>query len=235
VYFPDMAVLSLVSTLGTGQMLEVGLIGPDGISTIAVFPGVTTMPCDTVVLIPGIARRMPVDVFRREVVRDEAVHTAAGRFAQFLLIQSMQMSICNSFHSLDQRCARWLLTTGDLIGEGAIPVTHELLATMLGVRRSSVTLAIGALAQDRLVHEQRGLIVIRDRGRLEQAACECYRSVRDERRKLLGFDPSVSSEELTADCPIVTTAGGADAIPSPVAIPQRQSGATLRVLFDHSP
>jgi CRP-like cAMP-binding protein len=97
------------------------------------------------------------------------------------------MSVCNAFHSVEQRCVRWLLTVSDLIDGGDIPLTHDLMAAALGVHRPTVTLVLRSLDGAGLVSERRGLIVIRDRGRLEQACCECYGVMRDEQRRLLGY------------------------------------------------
>jgi CRP-like cAMP-binding protein len=98
------------------------------------------------------------------------------------------MSLCNMFHTVGQRCIRWLLAVDDLLGgAGCIPLTHELLATMLGVRRPTVTLTLPSLRRAGLLDEERGRLLIRDRGRLEAACCECYGTMRDEQRRLLGY------------------------------------------------
>jgi CRP-like cAMP-binding protein len=91
------------------------------------------------------------------------------------------------FHPVGQRCMRWLLVVNDLIAREDIPLTHELLATMLGVRRPTITVVMNSLRRDGLIDEERGRIRIRDRGGLESACCECYRVMRDERRRLLGY------------------------------------------------
>lgn len=186
-YFPSTAVVSLVSTLESGESLEVGLTGRDGLAGMAVFPGITMMSCDGVVQIPGLARRMSAEILRREVQTDETLYSTLGRFAQVLLVRSMQMSVCNMFHPVEQRCIRWLLTVSDLINNGDIPLTHDLMATMLGVHRPTVTLVLRSLHKAGLVNESRGLILIRDRARLEKACCECYRVMRGEQRRLLGY------------------------------------------------
>ena len=186
-YFPSTAVVSLVSTMETGESLEVGLIGRDGLAGTAVLPGITTMSCDGVVQIPGLAQRMSAEVLRQELLSDETLYSIVGRFAQVLLVRSMQMSACNMFHSVEQRCVRWLLTVSDLINNGDIPLTHELMATMLGVHRPTVTVVLRSLHRAGLVNEKRGLILIRDRRLLEKACCECYRVMRDEQRRLLGY------------------------------------------------
>ncbi len=186
VYFPNTAVVSLVSTLESGDSLDVGLVGRDGLAGTAVFPGITVMSCDGVVQIPGQAQRMSAEVLRREVTSDETLYSTLGRFAQVLLVRSMQMSVCNMFHSVEQRCIRRLLTVSDLVSNGDIPLTHDLMATMLGVHRPTVTLVLRSLHKAGLVREARGRIIIRDRGRLETACCECYRVMRQEQLRLLG-------------------------------------------------
>jgi CRP-like cAMP-binding protein len=186
-YFPRDAVVSFVSTLETGESLEVGLVGRDGLAGTAIFPGITMMSCDGVVQIPGLALRMSADVLRARVLADETLYSTLGRFAQVLLVRSMQMSVCNMFHSVEQRCIRWLLTVSDVISNGDIPLTHELMATMLGVHRPTVTLVLRSLHNAGLVTESRGRILIANRRRLEQVCCECYEAMRAEQRRLLGY------------------------------------------------
>jgi CRP-like cAMP-binding protein len=186
-YFPSTAVVSLVSTLESGQSLEVGMVGRDGLAGTAVFPGITMMSCDGIVQIPGAAQRVSADVLRRVLLADEALSSALGCFAHLLLVRSMQMSVCNMFHPVEQRCVRWLLTVSDLLDNGDVPLTHDLMATMLGVHRPTVTLVLRSLHHAGLVNEARGLIEIRDRRGLETACCECYGVMREERRRLLGY------------------------------------------------
>jgi CRP-like cAMP-binding protein len=187
VYFPNSAVVSLVSTLESGQSLEVGLIGRDGVAGTAIFPGITTMSCDGIVQIPGGAQRLRADVLRREVLANEVLYSTFGRFAQVLLMRSMQMSVCNMFHSVEQRCIRWLLSVSDLISNSDVPLTHDLMATMLGVHRPTVTVVLRSLHEKNLVNERRGLIQIQNRSGLEEACCECYRVMRSEHKRLLGY------------------------------------------------
>jgi len=187
VYFPNTAVISFVATLESGESLEVGLVGCDGLAGTAVFPGITMMACDGIVQIPGLALRMSADVLRAKVLADEALHSTMGRFAQVLHVRCMHMSLCNMFHSVEQRCIRWLLMVRDVVHDDNIPLTHDLMATMLGVHRPTVTLVLRSLHKAGLVNEARGRIVISDRHRLEQACCECYGAMRDEQLRLLGY------------------------------------------------
>ena len=186
VYFPDTAIVSLVSQLESGQMLEVGLVGRDGIVGTAVFPGITTMSCDAIVQIPGSALRLSADVLRREMLADQVLHSAVGRYAQVMHTRCMQMSVCNMFHTVEQRCVRWLLTANDLNDDDDIALTHEMLAVMLGVHRPTVTTVLGSLRRVGLINEERACITIRNRPGLEAACCECYEVMRDEQRRLLG-------------------------------------------------
>jgi CRP-like cAMP-binding protein len=187
VYFPETAVVSFVSRLKSGQTLGVGLVGHDGIASTAIFPGVTTMSCDGIVLIPGCARRIRADVLRRELLADESLHSVIARFAQALIARSMQTALCNVFHSVEQRCIRWLLTVHDLIGDSGIPLTHDALATIVGIHRPTATVVIRSLHRAGIVREERGRIVIQNRDRLVAACCECYHAMRDEQRRLLGY------------------------------------------------
>jgi CRP-like cAMP-binding protein len=187
VYLPDTAVVSLVCRLESGEALEVGLVGWDGIVGTAFFSGVATTTYDALVLIPGSACRLSVDVLRRELFGDVSAYATIERFVHVLLVRSMQLAVCNAFHEIEGRCMRWLLTVDDLVGNTEIPVTHEGLATILGVRRPTVTLVLGSLQRAGLIRERRGGIVIKDRSRLEAASCQCYRVMRDELRRLLGY------------------------------------------------
>ena len=197
-YFPVTAVVSLLVRLESGETLEVGMIGRDGVTGTAVFPGVTTMSCDGVVLVPGLALRIRVDAPREAFPGNDPLYPLVGRYTQVLLARSMQISVCNAFHPVEQRCIRWLLTVNDLIAHDDIPLTHDLLASTLGVRRPTVTLVLGALQRSGLVDEERGRILIRDRKGLEAACCECYRVMCDEQERLLGYGcrevaPAISS------------------------------------------
>lgn len=186
VHFPTTAVVSFIAHVESGETLEVGLVGRDGLVGTSVFPGILAMSCDGVVQVPGVALRMSADVLRRELLADRTLYSVIGRYAQVLLARSMQMSVCNMFHSVEQRCIRWLLTVSDLIGHDDIPLTHDLLATMLGAHRPTVTLTLRSLQRAGLIDESRGRVRLRDRQRLESACCECYGVMQDEERRLLG-------------------------------------------------
>ncbi len=186
-YFPITCVISLLTRLKSGETPEVGLVGRDGMGSIAVFPGVNTMPCDGVILIPGTAYRMDTDVIRQKVHQGGPLHDALGRYAHLTLARSMQTAACNSVHPVHERCVRWLLMTHDLVENDGFPLTQDVLAMMLGVRRPSVTIVARALQRAGLIDYRRGRVKILDRQGLEAASCECYRLMREEQRRLLGY------------------------------------------------
>lgn len=181
-FFPVSAVVSLVVRLASGQVLEVGLVGRDGCAGAPVVDGVT--PCvDAVVQIPGAAWRIDLTLLRRELARSPALAAQLDAGLQRLCAEAMRIAACNMFHPAQQRCIRWLLKIADLVGRHEVPVTHELMATMLGVRRSTVTLVLRALHARGLVVEHRGRISLVDLPGLEAACCECRRQdVRHETR-----------------------------------------------------
>jgi CRP-like cAMP-binding protein len=187
VYFPTSAVVSLVSRVESGHTLEVALIGREGVVGVGVCPGVDTMACDAIAQIAGDAYRLDAHVLHREFMADSSIYPAFARYAELLFVRCVQMAACNMFHAVEQRLVRWLLMVHDLTGHDEIPVTHELVAAMLGVHRPTVTLVLGTLHRTGVIHEERGRILVSDRARLERSCCECYGVLRAEQRRLLGY------------------------------------------------
>jgi hypothetical protein len=109
VYFPDTAVVSLGSRLGSGEALDVGFVGSEGVAGTAVLPGITAMPCDGIVQVAGRARRLSAARLRTEVQAHASLHSAMDCFSHLLLVRGMQVSLCNMFHTADRRCIRSLL------------------------------------------------------------------------------------------------------------------------------
>ena len=187
VYFPTTTIVSLVAALDSGETLEVGLTGREGLAGPLVLPDLGSMPCDGVVQIPGVAYRLDGGSFRQALRNFEPLSLAVGRYTQLLLVRSMQMQLCNMFHPVEQRLTRWLLVMSDLLANPDIPLTHETIATTLGVRRPTVTLVVGSLGRAGLIEERRGRITIRDRARLEAACCDCYGLMCEQQVKVLGY------------------------------------------------
>ena len=186
VYFPGGGACSLVKIMQDGKTAEIATVGDEGIIGAGVFFGQRESVAEVVVQVPGAAAlAMQVDVFNAEMSRRDALYNRVVRFNQGLTSQIMQTTACNGLHSVEQRCCRWLLMTHDRVKRDDFPVTHEFLATMLGVRRPTVTLIAHALQVAGLITYRRGHITIANRERLEAASCECYESVRRIFRRLI--------------------------------------------------
>jgi CRP-like cAMP-binding protein len=186
VYFPLDAVISMGAAAETGETVEVGSIGCEGMVGLAVFFGADRSTSRVVVQIAGDAERLDAVVLQREAARLPAFQRLLKLYAQAFMTQVAQSTACNRLHPAEERLARWLLICRDRIGRDDIPITHETMAVMLGVRRATVTEAAGTLQRQGLIRYRRGVVSIADRPRLEAASCECYGSVREEFDRLLG-------------------------------------------------
>ena len=186
VYFPDNAVVSLLTTMDDGTTVEVANIGNEGIVGLPAFLGIETLgPRESYqVEVPGQARALDVATFIKAAGR-EPLRGLVERSIQALFIQTAQRLACVALHSVPERCSRWLLLTHDRVGDREFPLTQEFLAQMLGVRRASVSVAAGALQHAGLISYSRGRVTILDRDGLENAACECYGIIRSEFERLL--------------------------------------------------
>jgi CRP-like cAMP-binding protein len=185
VYFAQCGMISLVHPLADGTQIEVGVIGREGFLGVAVLLGAETSPVEGMVQIPGSALRMRATVFREQVARIKPFSDAVHRYAQALHLQVSQTAACNGRHVLQERLARWLLTARDRADSDELPLSHEFLSMMLGTRRVGVTLAIGTFRTAGIIKNRHGRVTIMDRENLEDAACECYRSVKREYELLL--------------------------------------------------
>jgi CRP-like cAMP-binding protein len=185
VYFPDNSIISLLSAVDGRELLEVGLVGNDGMAGLPVFLGVSESRSRGLVQGAGDAMRMKAAPLRREVSGGGPLHDLLLRYTHSLLTQVSQSAACNRFHLVNARLARWLLMTHDRVEGDEFRQTQEFLSHMVGVRREQVTLAAGALQKQKLISYSRGHIRILDRAGLEAVSCKCYEAVKDESDKFL--------------------------------------------------
>lgn len=181
VHFPLDAVVSILTRMDGGQSVEIATIGNEGMVGVTVALGGSDMNPREVatVQVPGEVVSMNADAFRAELDRRGALASLIERYTRAFFSQVFQQVACNGLHSLEQRCARWILLTGDRVGGDEFPMTHEFLAQMLGVRRASVTETARLLQQAGYLQFSRGRVAIVDRTGLEGVACECYRVTRE--------------------------------------------------------
>jgi CRP-like cAMP-binding protein len=177
VYFPLGGVVSLVATVGDHPPFEIALIGNEGMLGATLVLGVNSARLQGIVQGAGTAWRMPVSRFRRALRERPALRDIVGRYLHVVLAQLSRSTACTRFHEVEARLARWLLMTHDRSHADRFHLTHQYLADMLGVRRSAVTIAAGALQRRKIIRYARGNIEVVDRRELEAAACECYRTV----------------------------------------------------------
>jgi CRP-like cAMP-binding protein len=161
-----------------GRAVEVGSVGPEGAVCLSAVLALDTAATEAVVLLPGAALRLPSTALREAAERDLALDRLLRGYAACALAQITQTAACNRLHSLNERCIRWLLVAHDNAGDESFPITHEGLATILGVQRPGVSLAARALQDAGLISYRNGRVRVTDRARLEAGACECYRTVR---------------------------------------------------------
>ncbi len=181
VYFPLSSVASLLNMVeGTGGV-EIATVGNEGLLGLSVSWGIDTLnPREFVQCqVPGDALVMDAETFAAKLAGEGELSWLVHRYTQAFVTQIGQQVACNGLHSVEERCARWMLLTQDRVGSDEFPLTQEFLAQMLGVRRASVTVVAGTLQQAGFINFRRGRIRVTDRRGLESASCDCYGVLRE--------------------------------------------------------
>jgi CRP-like cAMP-binding protein len=187
VYFPIDGVASLVNTMADGSAAEVGTIGNEGIVGLPVIFGDRLAPTSAYIQVPGSGLRLQADVLGSVMDQSRTMRRIMLHYAHAFFNQVAQSAACNHFHSVEQRCCRWLLMTHDRVQSERFLLTQEFLGMMLGVRRTSVTAAASTLKRRNLIEYRRGHVTILNRAGLENCACECYAVSKLEFDRLLGY------------------------------------------------
>jgi len=184
-YFPTTAIISILHLTQEGESVETAVVGCEGAVSIATYLGGGTTVGRAVVLVPGMGIRVPAQVIRQDFERGHDLRRVLLRYAQALLTQMAQTAVCNRHHEVAQQLCRWILSMLDRVGPREIPMTHQQIADMLGVRREGVTEAARKLKEAGVIGYSRGNVRVLDRPALEDCACECYDLVREEYDRLL--------------------------------------------------
>lgn len=193
VFFPTTAIVSRLCVMEDGASSEIAVVGNEGIVGVSLFMGGETTTIRAVVHSAGHAYRLKRRLIKDEFNRAGAMQILMLRYTQALLVQTLQTSVCNRHHSLDQQLCRWLLLNLDRSSSNELFMTQELIANMLGVRREGVTEAASNLHKGGLIEYRRGHITVLDRAGLEARVCECYAVVKKESDRLLPEKPDPKS------------------------------------------
>jgi CRP-like cAMP-binding protein len=178
IYFPESGVLSMVGIAGNENLIEVGLLGHEGLSGLPLFLGIPNSANRVIVQGDGIAKRMEAGLARAHFARGGAFHDSILLFTHELFLQVTQTINCNRHHEVQQRLSRWLLMMRDRVASNTLQLTQEFLSLMLGVRNQAVSRAAMRLQTEGSIKYSRGALTIVDRSQLEHSACECYRMMR---------------------------------------------------------
>jgi hypothetical protein len=181
VYFPINAVISYIGDTGQGGTIEVWAVGREGVAGIsAILRGANLFR--GVVVVPGMALKARVSIVRRYFDACGRFHDVSLWYYHYLLSQISHLGICNNSHPLVRRFCRWLLTMQDRAGTGELKFTQELIASMLGTRRATISVAAAELQSAGLISYTPGSITIKSRGGLKKRACGCYKVISSERK-----------------------------------------------------
>jgi CRP-like cAMP-binding protein len=202
VYFPTDSIISMQYMMENGASTAISVVGNEGLLGITLYMGGESTPSRSLVQSAGHAYRLPRARVKDEFNRHGELLLLMLRYTQALITQVAQTAVCNRHHSIDQQLCRWLLLSMDRLEHNRLTMTQEFISNMLGVRRSGVTNAASKLERLGVISQQRGLITVLDRPRLESLSCECYRVVKKETNQLLHYLPQ---RQVMADAGAVPT------------------------------
>ena len=186
VYFIDSGFASVVAIQGKQVKAEVGLIGREGMTGLPVVLGNHLSVQSTYIQAPGSGHRIDAIVLRKAMNTSPSLRASLLKYVHAFMIQTTHTAVANACAKLDQRLARWILMADDRVDGNSLPLTHEFLSLMLGVRRAGVTEALHALERKGLISSSRGAILVRNRKGIERSAGGTYGVPEKEMRRLIG-------------------------------------------------
>ena len=186
VYFPDMGIASVVAVQSRDTRVEVGLIGCEGVTGTSVVLGNDRSPHETYIQVAGSGQRIAASNLRQAMNESETLRRLLLSFVQVFMVQTAHTAIANALGKVDARLARWLLMAHDRVQANTLPLTHEFLALMLGVRRAGVSEALQSLESQKFIRHGRGEVVVLNRKGIQRAAGDFYGTPEAEFRRLIG-------------------------------------------------
>lgn len=187
VHFVENGLVSVMTKVSDKDWVEAWIIGSDGTTSIPVLLGDSQTPLRRVVQVGGTALRISASAFHEFLDHSEPVRRVLFKYTQLVLLQSCQFGACNAQHSVQQRLARWLLVARDGSASDSIPMPHQALARLIGVRRATISECLDGFERRGAIRTSRRLVDIADPAKLEAVSCDCYRIFKRERLRLLGL------------------------------------------------
>jgi CRP-like cAMP-binding protein len=185
--FPHSGIISLIVSVASGQSVEAGMLGRNGvIGAGAALDGQTAMNT-AISQADSSGMTIPASLLKRAAGESESIRLGLVRHEQALAAQTQQVAVCNALHELEERLCRWLLQSRDLLKSDTLPLTQEFLWQMLGVQRTSVTIVARKLHEAGLINYRRGRIHIHEVEGLQDSCCECYWAINSHLRRLTGW------------------------------------------------
>ena len=178
IYFPEDTVLCLLTLMSNGDSIESATVGREGASWISASVGARSMPCETIAVHEGTALKLAVEDLDSELKDNRPFRDVLTEYSHALLIASMRTSACHGLHRLQERCARWILTTLDRVDGDQFFITKEFLAQLLGTSRPMVSVTVAVFEKAGILNVEGRWVTLADRDRLKEAACECYDVIR---------------------------------------------------------
>jgi CRP-like cAMP-binding protein len=182
-YFCNHGMISILSVFPDGKSVEVGLVGKEGFVGLPLVAGFQSASNRAIVQVEATAFRVNADALTALLITCPKLERRLQQVSQIMAMETTQIAACNRLHEVEERLARWLLMCAERVGKTSLPLTQELLAQMLGTRRSSVTVSAGILQKAGLIHYSRGKVDILNVAKLEQSACECYEIMRRQQER----------------------------------------------------
>jgi len=193
-YFPEDGIVSVVANGGRGRVVEVGLIGRDGVTAQPVIMGTDRSANATFVQVEGSGHRVDVEIFRKAIRKSTTLQHTLLAVVQAFHMQASHTALANGTGKIEERMARWLLMAHDRLSGDELPLTHEFLAIMLGVRRAGVTVALQSLEASGLIGTKRKVIEVRNRAGLVKLAADIYGVPEAEQARLTGWKSNKSTK-----------------------------------------
>lgn len=192
-YFPLTGMISMLAIVSTGEAIEIGAIGREGAVGVRLGRRPEMAFAQAIVQLPGTALKIDIAKLQDAARNSIAITDMATCANEIMAVNLQQSAVCNALHELDTRLARWLLHSRDRFDSDGLPLTQTFLCEMLGVRRTTVSLAAKILQKAGLIDYKRGRISITDRKGLEAASCDCYRMVKHNIEAIIASEKSADA------------------------------------------